>query len=283
MHYVVSYVREVVSLWWLLLLLIPAAFAAYKFFFNHDVKFPTRFAWLTFAVVVIASQAVAYYRLATKAPLPAPSADVSLVAPSTLAAPTVPTKSLNTNAKNSNANSGANKGTMQSGGVTNSGTNSGNIIGGDNYGNPAVTNNYGLPPRTIPPDVVTEISNCLRATPGHVKISAVANDADAFEYARQWLRAFNAAGWNYSNDGHGADSEIRTVMFVGEVGPPLKITMHGKYVNGQGVIEPASVESAVYQCMDSAHVVATAQLDESLERGTILFIVGSNRAKSETQ
>ncbi len=67
--------------------------------------------------------------------------------------------------------------------------------GGDINGSPTI-NNYTPPQRRIPPQLLNQMSTCLSENPGTVEILSTEGNAEAWEYAEDWMALFRGANWS---------------------------------------------------------------------------------------
>ncbi|MCU1299784.1 MAG: hypothetical protein JWQ87_68 [Candidatus Sulfotelmatobacter sp.] len=83
--------------------------------------------------------------------------------------------------------------------------------------------NQRPPSRRIPPEKRTEMVAILARHPATISVSAIANNAEAFQFAQDWYDAFKSAGWIMK------DAAVRGLLGgVSERG--ILVTFHGETI-----------------------------------------------------
>ncbi len=72
-------------------------------------------------------------------------------------------------------------------------------IGGQAHVENPTVNNFAPSARRLSADFMSSVSACLALHPGTVNISAMAGDAEAYQYAEDWLKVFSDANWNITD------------------------------------------------------------------------------------
>jgi len=144
-------------------------------------------------------------------------------------------------------------------------------IGGGSVLNPTV-NNYAPVPRHLDPSMLADISGCLASHPGTVKIMAVADSPEAYEYAGEWLKFFKNAGWTIE------DNLIHTFMIGGGIWTGTHIEINGIYraSGNDPIYSTSSPGGALASCLigkpspDATNIL----LSDKIAVDHVLFEVG---------
>jgi hypothetical protein len=73
-------------------------------------------------------------------------------------------------------------------------------VGGEAHVDHPTVNNYGPPVRRLATEVKPTLVACLALRPGTVGVSALAGDAEAYQYAQDWQEVFREAHWIVSDN-----------------------------------------------------------------------------------
>jgi hypothetical protein len=86
-------------------------------------------------------------------------------------------------------------------------------------------------PRRIPPEKRAQIVATLARSPGKITVSANLGDAEAYQFAEDWLEAFGAAGWTMMKPG------IVNYNLIGKPQEGLFIKFHGEEPKSEGKVK----------------------------------------------
>jgi hypothetical protein len=124
---------------------------------------------------------------------------------------------------------------------------------------------FGPPSRRIPPEKRTELIKYLSERPAKVKISALANDAEAYRFAQDWFEVLKTAKWTIDGDA------IPTFIVGGQPQVGVVISIRGESVGANEVFQVPNTEPAAYigHAMAALKVTLTGQRYPDMEAGTI--------------
>jgi len=86
------------------------------------------------------------------------------------------------------------------------------------------------PPRRVPTEKKDEIAAILARRPGRVRVSAVINNAEAYQFAQDWYDLLKAARWTMMDD------VVRIIEVIGKPEPGLFLRVHGDTVPPGGMV-----------------------------------------------
>jgi hypothetical protein len=78
------------------------------------------------------------------------------------------------------------------------------------------------PPRRIPPELRDQVIEVLKQNPMKVSVCAFMNDAEGFQFAKDWYDVFKAANWQMQ------EPEVATLMAVGSPESGVVVYMKGE-------------------------------------------------------
>jgi|ERR1035441_1457698 hypothetical protein len=84
--------------------------------------------------------------------------------------------------------------------------------------------NQRPPSRRIPPEKRSEIVEILARKPATISVSAIENNAEAFQFAQDWFDAFKSAGWTIKDD------IVHVFLVVGQPERGILVTFHGETI-----------------------------------------------------
>lgn len=112
-------------------------------------------------------------------------------------------------------------------------------------GNNATINNIGPAPRHLSEGQKISLIECLSSNPGKFSISAVADNSEAYNYAKEWREVFLAAGWEIEHK----DIPIQIFMIGGATWSGVRANIHdASTVTDRLEILEGSPEKHFYDC-----------------------------------
>lgn len=112
-------------------------------------------------------------------------------------------------------------------------------------GNSATINNNGPTPRHLSETQKISLIECLSSNPGKFSISAVANNSEAYNYAKEWREVFLAAGWEIEHK----DIPIQIFTIGGATWSGVRANVHdASTVTDRLAILEGSPEKHFYDC-----------------------------------
>jgi|ERR1022692_1478986 hypothetical protein len=105
--------------------------------------------------------------------------------------------------------------------------------------------NQHPPARHIPPDKLDEITKILAGHPAKIRISAIQDNPEAYEFAEDWFGVLKAARWEILDD------MIRVFSWVGKPRLGLVVKVHGSPFALGEKIEPPPKDTALSALVDS--------------------------------
>ncbi len=125
----------------------------------------------------------------------------------------------------------------------------------------------GPPPRRIPKESREELINFFSRKPSTVRISAIANDIEAYRYAQDWFDIFKAAGWTIE------ENRIQTFISAGAPQVGIGIKFHGdSSTQGQSIEVPnGSPADLVARAANALKEPITGQLLPDIKEGSVFM------------
>jgi hypothetical protein len=123
----------------------------------------------------------------------------------------------------------------------------------------------GPPPRRIPAEKRDELIQYLAGRPAKVKISAIANDLEAYRFAQDWFEVLKAAKWTIDGD------RIATFIISGQPQTGVVASMRGEPVGANEIFQVPNTEPAAYlaNAMTALKVSFAGQRYPDIEAGTV--------------
>jgi len=123
----------------------------------------------------------------------------------------------------------------------------------------------GPPPRRIPAEKRAALIQFLGGRPGRVKISAIANDAEAYRFAQDWLEVLKAARWTIDGD------IISVFLIAGQPQFGVVLSLRGAPVGANEEIQIPNTEPAAYigHAMTDLKIALTGQRFPDMEAETV--------------
>jgi len=100
-------------------------------------------------------------------------------------------------------------------------------------------------PRRLSDTTKKELAACLKKKPGFFSISALADDGEAYGYARDWWEVFVTARWKMQRQ----DAPIETFHIAGGMWPGMRVNMHGDPQQEKSV-DNGSPEERFARCVE---------------------------------